>query len=61
MSGSSKYAREPDARIDANGIQQVVINVGDHNFGDIFPREHVKFIERLKNAGNRSTDDDESD
>ncbi|KAF9079371.1 hypothetical protein BGX23_004238, partial [Mortierella sp. AD031] len=52
---------EPNARIDANGIQQVVINVGDHNFGDIFPREHVEFIDRLKNAGKRSADDDESD
>ncbi|KAG0270776.1 hypothetical protein BGZ95_001544, partial [Linnemannia exigua] len=52
---------EPNARIDANGIQQVVINVGDHNFGDIFTREHVKFIGRLKNAGKRSVDDDESD
>ncbi|KAF9969015.1 hypothetical protein BGZ73_008842, partial [Actinomortierella ambigua] len=25
---------------DASGVQQVVINVSDNNFGDIFPREH---------------------
>ncbi|KAG9069651.1 hypothetical protein KI688_008974 [Linnemannia hyalina] len=35
-------------------IQQVNVNVGDENFGDIFPKEHVKFIDRLKNAGKRN-------
>lgn len=38
-----------------------VIDVGDNNFGEIFPKEHVEFIDRLKNAGKRTTGDDESD
>ncbi|KAI8355057.1 hypothetical protein B0O80DRAFT_52621 [Mortierella sp. GBAus27b] len=39
---------------DLSGVQQVVINVSDDNFGDIFPQEHVEFIDRLKNARKRS-------
>ena len=30
------------------GVQLVVINTGDDCFGDIFPKEHVEFIDRLK-------------
>ncbi|KAG9062119.1 hypothetical protein KI688_006845 [Linnemannia hyalina] len=45
---------------DPSGVQQVVINISDDNFGDIFPQEHVEFIDRLKNARKRSTDDDDS-
>jgi hypothetical protein len=45
---------------DPSGVQQVVINVSDDNFGDIFPQEHVEFIDRLKNARKRSADDDDS-
>ncbi|KAG0009945.1 hypothetical protein BGZ80_001910 [Entomortierella chlamydospora] len=44
---------------DPSGVQQVVINVSDDNFGDIFPQEHVEFIDRLKNARKRSADDDD--
>ncbi|KAF9115171.1 hypothetical protein BGX30_006392, partial [Mortierella sp. GBA39] len=47
--------------MDTSGVQQVIINVGDDNFGDIFPKEHVEFIDRLKNARKRSVDDDDSD
>ncbi|KAG9321643.1 hypothetical protein KVV02_005441 [Mortierella alpina] len=43
-----------------SGVQQVVINVNDNNFSDIFPQEQVKFIDRLKNARKRSADDDDS-
>jgi hypothetical protein len=46
---------------DDSGVQQVVINVGDDNFGSIFPKEHVEFIDRLKNARKRSADDANSD
>ncbi|KAK3812540.1 MAG: hypothetical protein J3R72DRAFT_498661 [Linnemannia gamsii] len=46
---------------DARGVQQVVIRVSDANFGYIFPEEHVKFIDRLKNAGKLAADDDDSD
>ncbi|KAG9062285.1 hypothetical protein KI688_006617 [Linnemannia hyalina] len=46
---------------DAHGMQQVVIRVSDTNFGQIFPKEHVKFIDRLKNAGKRAADDVDSD
>ncbi|KAG0085988.1 hypothetical protein BGZ93_000347 [Podila epicladia] len=48
---------------DTSGVQQVVTNIGDYNFGDIFPREHVEFIDRLKNVGKRSakTDDDDGE
>ncbi|KAF9929041.1 hypothetical protein BGZ67_006616 [Mortierella alpina] len=46
---------------DARGVQQVVIRVSDVNFGQIFPKEHVMFIDRLKNAGNRAADDVDSD
>ncbi|KAG0355130.1 hypothetical protein BGZ54_001285 [Gamsiella multidivaricata] len=45
---------------DPSGVQQVVINISDDNFGDIFPQEHVEFINRLKNARKRSVDDDDS-
>ncbi|KAG9319051.1 hypothetical protein KVV02_002114 [Mortierella alpina] len=45
---------------DCSGVQQVVINVSDNNFGDIFPQEHVEFIDRLKNARKRSADNDDS-
>ncbi|KAF9428372.1 hypothetical protein BGZ94_002634 [Podila epigama] len=38
---------------DTSGVQQVVINISDDNFGDIFPKEHVKFIDRLKNGRKR--------
>ncbi|KAF9096993.1 hypothetical protein BGX23_010036 [Mortierella sp. AD031] len=48
-------------KTDANGLQQVVIRVGDTNFGQIFPKDHVKFIDRLKNAGKRAADDIDSD
>ncbi|KAG0365752.1 hypothetical protein BGX24_003976 [Mortierella sp. AD032] len=45
---------------DPSGVQQVVINVNDNNFGDIFPQEHVEFIDRLKNARKRFANDDDS-
>jgi len=45
---------------DPSGVQQVVINVSDDNFGDIFPKEHVEFIDRLKNARKRSAGDDDT-
>ncbi|KAF8927125.1 hypothetical protein BGZ47_002331, partial [Haplosporangium gracile] len=35
---------------DLSGVQQVVINVSDDNFSNIFPKEHVEYIDRLKNA-----------
>ncbi|KAF9142260.1 hypothetical protein BGX30_003065 [Mortierella sp. GBA39] len=50
---TSKLPALPDATIDSSGVQHVVIHVGDANFGDIFPRELVEFIDRLKNAGKR--------
>ncbi|KAF9122932.1 hypothetical protein BGW39_009390 [Mortierella sp. 14UC] len=46
---------------DARGVQQVVIRVSDTNFAQIFPNEHVKFIDRLKNVGKRAADDIDSD
>ncbi|KAI8357234.1 hypothetical protein B0O80DRAFT_527888 [Mortierella sp. GBAus27b] len=45
---------------DLSGVQQVVINVSDDNFGGVFPQEHVEFIDRLKNARKRSADVDDS-
>ncbi|KAK3810466.1 MAG: hypothetical protein J3R72DRAFT_480919 [Linnemannia gamsii] len=42
---------------DASGVQQVVINVGDNNFADIYPKEHVEFIDRLKTATKRNATD----
>lgn len=45
---------------DAKGVQQVVINIGDGNFGEIFPKDHVEFIDRLKNT-KRSADEHKSD
>ncbi|KAF9968657.1 hypothetical protein BGZ65_012614, partial [Modicella reniformis] len=41
-----------------SGVQQVAINVSDDNFGDIFPKDRVEFIDRLKNARKRFADDD---
>ncbi|KAG0274942.1 hypothetical protein BGZ97_010414, partial [Linnemannia gamsii] len=46
---------------DARGVQQVVICVSEINFSQIFPKEHVNFIDRLKNAGKRTADDVDSD
>ncbi|KAF9916671.1 hypothetical protein FBU30_001209 [Linnemannia zychae] len=46
---------------DSSGVQQVVINIGDDNFGDIFPQDHVEFIDRLKNARKRVANNDEND
>ncbi|KAF9177540.1 hypothetical protein BGZ51_008655 [Haplosporangium sp. Z 767] len=46
---------------DAGGVQQVVINVGDYNFADIFPREHVEFIDRLKTVAKRNAADSNID
>ncbi|KAF9536868.1 hypothetical protein EC957_009506 [Mortierella hygrophila] len=54
LPGSSELPMDP------SGVQQVVINIGDNNFGDIFTQEHVEFIDQLKNARKRSDDDDES-
>ncbi|KAG9068230.1 hypothetical protein KI688_011825 [Linnemannia hyalina] len=51
----------PDATIDSSGMQHVVIHVGDANFGDIFPKELVEFIDKLKNAGERSAGGDDGD
>ncbi|KAF9125289.1 hypothetical protein BGW39_007526 [Mortierella sp. 14UC] len=45
---------------DSSGIQQIVINISDGNFSDIFLKEHLEFIDRLKNARKRSADDDDS-
>ncbi|KAG0196539.1 hypothetical protein BGX28_010002 [Mortierella sp. GBA30] len=58
---TSKLPALHDASTDSSGVQQVVINVGDDNFSDIFPKEHVEFIDRLKNAGKRSAGDDDGD
>ncbi|KAF9112544.1 hypothetical protein BGW39_004028, partial [Mortierella sp. 14UC] len=44
---------------DPSGVQQVVINVSDNNFGVIFLQEHVEFIDRLKNARKQSADEDD--
>jgi len=41
---------------DPSGVQQVVINVNDNNFGAIFPKEQVEFIDQLKNARKRTAD-----
>ncbi|KAG0020156.1 hypothetical protein BGZ81_009448 [Podila clonocystis] len=46
---------------DTGGVQQVVINVGDDNFCEIFPKKHVEFIDWLKNVATRSTEDDGDD
>ncbi|KAF9536525.1 hypothetical protein EC957_010545 [Mortierella hygrophila] len=46
---------------DERGLQQVMIRVCDTNFGQIFPEEHVKFINRLKNAGKRTANDADND
>ncbi|KAI1302691.1 hypothetical protein EDD11_005567 [Mortierella claussenii] len=51
----------PLSTLDVSGVQQVVVNISDNNFGEIFPEEHVKFIDRLKNLGKRSAIDDEYD
>jgi len=40
-----------------SGVQQVVIRISEINFGQIFPKEHVEFINRLKKAGKRAADD----
>ncbi|KAK5827717.1 hypothetical protein F5H01DRAFT_362178 [Linnemannia elongata] len=45
---------------DSSGVQQVVINISDNNFGHIFPQEHVEFIDRHKNTRKRSSNDDDS-
>jgi len=56
---TDKLLSPSDLPEDPSGVQQVIINVSDSNFGDIFPKEHVQFIDRLKNARKRSVDDDD--
>ncbi|KAI8595060.1 hypothetical protein EDD21DRAFT_425759 [Dissophora ornata] len=58
---TSKLPARPDVALDASGVQQVVINVSDNNFGEIFPKDHVEFIDRLKNTGKRSVGDVDGD
>ncbi|KAF9536754.1 hypothetical protein EC957_009801 [Mortierella hygrophila] len=58
---SDKLPESSELPEDPSGVQQVVINIGDNNFGSIFPKEHVEFIDRLKNARKRSADDRDSD
>ncbi|KAF9968233.1 hypothetical protein BGZ73_000206, partial [Actinomortierella ambigua] len=45
---------------DLSAVQQVVISIGDDNFGNIFPKEHVEFIDRLKDAPRGSVDNSKS-
>ncbi|KAG0354172.1 hypothetical protein BG005_006688 [Podila minutissima] len=42
-------------------MQQVAINLSNNNFGEISPKEHVECIDRLKNVGKRSAEDDDDD
>ncbi|KAF9382831.1 hypothetical protein CPB97_006903, partial [Podila verticillata] len=58
---TSKLPALPDATLNSSGVQQVVINVDENNFGKIFPEDHVEFIDRLENVGKRSVADDDSD
>lgn len=51
---SFKLPAPSDLLKDSNGVHQVVINVGNDNFGEIYPKEHVEFIGRPKNAGKHS-------
>ena len=53
-------SKKTDGTIDTSGVQQVVIIIGDSNFGEIFPKEHVEFKDNLKNAGKRTAVDEES-
>ncbi|KAF9123631.1 hypothetical protein BG015_005274, partial [Linnemannia schmuckeri] len=57
---TDKLPAPSELPMDPSGVQQVVINISDDNFGDIFPQKHVEFIDRLKNARKRSVDDDDS-
>lgn len=50
---------ETTTTADANSVKQVVINVCDNNFRDIFPKDHVEFIDRLKNCGKRTAGADD--
>ncbi|KAG9060728.1 hypothetical protein KI688_008939 [Linnemannia hyalina] len=56
---TSKLPALSDLPKDISGVQQVVIDVGNDNFGDILPKEHAQFIDRLKNAGKRSAGDED--
>ncbi|KAG0297166.1 hypothetical protein BGZ97_004336, partial [Linnemannia gamsii] len=40
----------------AHGVQQIVVRVSDTNFGQIFSKDHVKFIDRIKNVKKRAVD-----
>ncbi|KAF9393522.1 hypothetical protein CPC16_001826 [Podila verticillata] len=44
----------PDTPAEPSGVRQVIINVGDSNFGETFTKDHVEFVDRLKNSGKRS-------
>ncbi|KAI8361002.1 hypothetical protein B0O80DRAFT_422126 [Mortierella sp. GBAus27b] len=43
-----------DVPKDTSDVQQVVIKVSDDNFGDIFPKKQVEFIDQLKGPPKRS-------
>ncbi|KAG0354775.1 hypothetical protein BGX24_006836, partial [Mortierella sp. AD032] len=42
-------------------MRQAVNHRGDHNFGEIFYKDHVEFVGRLRTMGMRLADDDDED
>lgn len=58
---TSKLPALPDVAVDANGVQKVVINVNNINFGKILPKDHVDFIDRQKPIGKRCANDNDDD
>ena len=53
----SKLRARPNVRFEGDGMRPVVINVGENNFAEIFPKDHEEFVDRLKNSGKRSIED----
>ncbi|KAG0034710.1 hypothetical protein BGZ82_005624 [Podila clonocystis] len=58
---TAKLPAQSDATLDASGVQQVVINVGDNNFGETFSKEHVEFVDTRMNVRMRFAEDDDDD
>ncbi|KAF9383204.1 hypothetical protein BGX21_001624 [Mortierella sp. AD011] len=57
----SFQVKRPDPEIEGvEGVRRVVINVDNNNFAQIFPHDHVKFLDKLKNF-KRHADDEQNE
>ncbi|KAF9927304.1 hypothetical protein FBU30_003333, partial [Linnemannia zychae] len=47
----------PDPEPELRGLQRVSINIDDNSFPQIFPEQHAKFLDKLKQHKRRATEE----